>query len=76
MTIEEARAVKAGDEVPYGEKSIRALAEYLPNLDKAIRSATDEETAFALEVQRSAILTIFAHERDERGLWLKASQFF
>lgn len=76
MTIEEARAVKAGDEVPYGEKSIRALAEYLPNLDKAIRSATDEETAFALEVRRSAILTIFAHERDERGLGLKASQFF
>ena len=76
MTIEEARAVKAGDEVPYGEKSIRALAEYLPNLDKAIRSATDEETAFALEVRRSAILTIFAHERDERGLWLKSSQFF
>lgn len=76
MTIEEARAVKAGDEVPYGEKPIEALAEYLPNLDKAIRSATDEETAFALEVRRSAILTIFAHERDERGLWLKSSQFF
>ena len=52
MTIEEARAVKAGDEVPYGEKPIEALAEYLPNLDKAIRSATDEETAFALEIRR------------------------